>query len=180
MSNLMKAILGWLFSTLALTAVGQGSSDLILTGSNSWIFHTPDDGRTNLHIAPYINGDWKWGMVYLENNGLLVAEGLSTKALAVKGNIRAKEIKVETSNWPDYVFKPKYKLLTLAETERFINENGHLPDVPKAEVVENEGYSLDEMDKILLKKIEELTLQLIEKDKMLQDLVKRMNKLESH
>ncbi|MNI26555.1 hypothetical protein D3C73_802600 [compost metagenome] len=87
---------------------------------------------------------------------------------------------METSNWPDYVFKPKYKLLTLAETERFINENGHLPDVPKAEVVENEGYSLDEMDKILLKKIEELTLQLIEKDKMLQDLVKRMNKLESH
>ncbi|MND99526.1 hypothetical protein D3C80_919130 [compost metagenome] len=52
--------------------------------------------------------------------------------------------------------------------------------MPKAEVVENEGYSLDEMDKILLKKIEELTLQLIEKDKMLQDLVKRMNKLESH
>ncbi|UZJ64229.1 hypothetical protein OKW96_17880 [Sphingobacterium sp. KU25419] len=85
--------------------------------------------------------------------------------LSVKGNIRAHQIKVETANWPDYVFNDDYNLKSLDFVEKFIQANRHLPDVPKAEIVEKEGYSLNEMDKILLKKIEELTLHLIEKDK---------------
>ena len=72
---------------------------------------------------------------------------------------------METSNWPDYVFKDEYQVPTLVETEKFIKENGHLPEVPKAETVGREGYSLNEMDKTLLKKIEEITLHLIQKDK---------------
>jgi hypothetical protein len=89
--------------------------------------------------------------------------------LSVKGNIRAHQIKVETINWPDYVFNDEYQVPTLVETEKFIKENGHLPDVPKAEEVEKEGYSLNDMDKILLKKVEELTLILIDKDKQLKE-----------
>jgi len=89
--------------------------------------------------------------------------------LSVKGNIRAHQIKVETTNWPDYVFNDDYQVPTLVETEKFIKENGHLPDVPKAEEVEKEGYSLNDMDKILLKKVEELTLILIDKDKQLKE-----------
>lgn len=76
-------------------AKAQGSSDLILTGSNSWIFHTPDDGRSSLHIAPFINGDWNWNLISFTNTGILTTIGLHTKDLVVNGNIRAKEIKVE-------------------------------------------------------------------------------------
>jgi len=82
--------------------------------------------------------------------------------LSVNGNIRAREIKVETANWPDYVFNQEYRVPSLEEVDEFIQKNKHLPDVPKAEIVEKEGYSLSEMDKVLLKKIEEMTLQLIQ------------------
>ncbi len=82
--------------------------------------------------------------------------------LSVNGNIRAREIKVETANWPDYIFNEEYRVPSLEEVDEFIQSNKHLPGVPKAEIVEKEGYSLSDMDKVLLKKIEEMTLQLIQ------------------
>ncbi|MGJ1421067.1 hypothetical protein ACR79T_15715 [Sphingobacterium spiritivorum] len=97
----------------------------------------------------------------------------ATEKLEVNGNIRAKEIKVETNNWPDYVFEEEYKLTPLAELETFIKANKHLPDVPSAKEIEEDGLSLGEMNKLMMKKIEELTLYLIEKDKEIQ----RLNKL---
>lgn len=100
-----------------------------------------------------------------EGNLLLGTTSTSGEKLSVNGKIRAHEIKVETSNWPDYVFSADYKLPTLAETEQFIKEHGHLSEVPKASEVETGGISLGEMNKILLKKIEELTLQVIELNK---------------
>lgn len=99
--------------------------------------------------------------------------------LAVNGKIRSQEIKVETAGWADYVFEEDYKLPTLAETEIFIQKNGHLPDVPKASEVEANGISLGEMNKVLLKKIEELTLHLIEKDKILKQVIERLEKSET-
>jgi hypothetical protein len=87
--------------------------------------------------------------------------------LAVNGNIRAKEIKVEATPWPDYVFNSSYKLPSLSETELFIKENHHLPQIPSAAEVEKEGISLGEMNAKLLKKIEELTLHLIEQNKQI-------------
>ena len=104
---------------------------------------------------------------------------IPSEKLEVNGKIRAKEIKVEANNWPDYVFKADYNLRSLAETERFIKEHGHLPDVPKAEVVEKEGYSLNEMDKILLKKIEEMTLQMIQLDETVKKQAVEIDKLRS-
>lgn len=101
-----------------------------------------------------------------------------TEKLSVNGKIRAHEIKVETANWPDYVFKSDYKLPSLTETEKFIKENGHLPDVPKAADAESNGVSLGEMNKILLKKIEEITLHLIEAEKKREALEEKLLKLE--
>ncbi|MBD1261609.1 hypothetical protein HZY62_13475 [Maribacter polysiphoniae] len=81
--------------------------------------------------------------------------------LAVKGKIRAEEIKVE-SGWADYVFKDDYYLPTLEEVEKHINEKGHLINIPSAEEVEANGIELGEMNKLLLEKIEELTLYVLE------------------
>jgi hypothetical protein len=85
--------------------------------------------------------------------------------LAVNGKIRAHEIKVETANWPDYVFAKDYALPSLKETEKHIQEKGHLPGIPSAAEVKSSGVDLGEMNAKLLKKIEELTLYLIEKEK---------------
>lgn len=98
--------------------------------------------------------------------------GIKTKTpgeydLAVNGKIRSHEIKVESSadTWPDYVFKKEYDLKKLETVEAFIAENGHLPDVPKAHEIELNGVELGEMNKVLLKKIEELTLYIIQEKK---------------
>jgi hypothetical protein len=104
--------------------------------------------------------------------------GLTTAKLAVNGLIRGKEIKVETSNfWPDYVFKPEYQLQSLAQTEQYIQENGHLPEIPKASEIESDGIPLGKMNALLLKKIEELTLHLIEKDKEITEINKVLKSL---
>ncbi len=95
--------------------------------------------------------------------------------LAVNGNIRAKEIKVETG-WADYVFKEGYDLPTLEEVEKHIQEKGHLMNIPsEAEVLQN-GIQLGEMNKLLLEKIEELTLYIIEQEKRIEALENNSNK----
>jgi hypothetical protein len=82
--------------------------------------------------------------------------------LAVEGTIGAREVKVETAVWPDYVFKDDYKLRSLEEVEQHIDQNGHLPEIPtEADVTEN-GILLGEMNAKLLQKIEELTLYMID------------------
>ncbi len=91
--------------------------------------------------------------------------------LAVNGNIRAKEIKVETG-WSDFVFHDNYILPTLNEVENYIKEKGHLKDIPSAEEVEENGIFLGEMDSRLLQKIEELTLYTIQQQKEIENLKK--------
>lgn len=103
--------------------------------------------------------------LFAENVGIGTAT--PSERLSVNGKIRAQEIKVETNNWPDYVFNAAYKPLSLSKLEAFIDQNRHLPGVPDAVSVAHNGIALGEMNKILLEKIEELTLYLIEKDKQL-------------
>lgn len=89
--------------------------------------------------------------------------------LTVKGKIHAEEVIVDLSvPAPDYVFEPSYELITIEELEEYIQENKHLPEVPSAKVMEENGITLGEMNMILLKKIEELTLYTIEQQKDLE------------
>ena len=84
--------------------------------------------------------------------------------LGVNGLIRAREVKVETGNWPDFVFSPKFILPTLNEVRVYIKKNQHLQGFPSADVVLKDGLSLGEMNRLLTQKVEELTLYLLEKD----------------
>ncbi len=85
-----------------------------------------------------------------------------THRLEVNGTIRSKEVKVEATGWPDYVFESDYNLRSLEETEAYIKANKHLPEIPSAKEMEANGVQLGEMNMLLLKKIEELTLYVIE------------------
>ena len=96
--------------------------------------------------------------------------------LAVNGLIHAKEVLVDLVGWPDYVFEKNYKLKTLEEVQNFIEINGHLPSVPSAVEVEECGVNLGEMNKILLEKVEELTLYMIQMDKELKSLREELKK----
>ncbi|EAY26736.1 hypothetical protein M23134_02987 [Microscilla marina ATCC 23134] len=92
--------------------------------------------------------------------------------LAVEGKIGAREIRItQVSPWPDYVFAPGYALRTLTEVEQFIQKHQHLPDVPSAQVVAKEGILVGQMNATLLRKIEELTLYMIELKKQVNKSV---------
>lgn len=101
-----------------------------------------------------------------------IGTGFPTEKLSVKGKIRAQEIKVEGNNWPDYVFENDYKNVSLSEIEKFIKINKHLPEMPSVAQVKEDGISLGEMNAKLLKKVEELTLHMIQQEK---DMLKLKN-----
>ena len=93
--------------------------------------------------------------------------------LAVNGKIWGTEVQVALSNpGPDYVFEPTYDLKPLSEIETYIKENKHLPEVPSAKEMEANGVQLGEMNMLLLKKVEELTLHLIEQNRKLDEMKK--------
>lgn len=105
--------------------------------------------------------------------------------LAVNGNVYCKEVKVTMEGWPDYVFHPSYSLRPLSELELYIKQHHHLPEVPSADEVAKNGVSLGDNQATLLKKIEELTLYVIELKKLNDQILaqnaqlqKRVEKLE--
>ncbi len=91
--------------------------------------------------------------------------------LSVDGKIVAKEFVVtkDVNYWSDYVFEKDYRLRSICEVEEYITEYGHLPDVPSAQEVKQQGQDLGRMDAILLRKIEELTLYIIELERRLDE-----------
>ena len=92
---------------------------------------------------------------------------------AVNGKVIAEELQVQLKgDWPDFVFADDYELMSLYEVENFIKQNRHLPNVPnEAQVTEN-GVNMGEMTSILLQKVEELTLHIIELNKRIEELEK--------
>lgn len=96
--------------------------------------------------------------------------------LSVDGKIIAEELRIQNSvdwiPWPDYVFAKGYKLRNLNQLEDFINKNSHLPEVPSAEEVKENGIEVGDMQRTLLKKIEELTLYIIDQQKQIDELKK--------
>ncbi|NAY93420.1 hypothetical protein GTQ34_16030 [Muricauda sp. JGD-17] len=137
-------------------------------GTSTWGFlaNYPGSGKFSLY-----NYQLTSNAFVFDSNGNM---GIGTAnpgayRLAVNGSIRAKEIKVETG-WADYVFKEGYDLPTLEEVEKHIKEKGHLMNIPSAKEVEENGIQLGEMNRLLLEKIEELTLYLITQDKAIKTL----------
>lgn len=106
-----------------------------------------------------------------------------TQKLQVAGTVYSTEVKIEIAagQGPDYVFEPDYELKTLKETKNYITKNKHLPEIPSAKEMETNGVELGDMNMRLLKKIEELTLYIIEQNEQIEELKSsnaRIDKLE--
>src|SRR5690606_3679842 len=98
--------------------------------------------------------------------------------LFVNGGILTEEVRVMLkTQWADYVFADNYNLKSLKEVEQFIKQNGHLPNVPSAAQVEENGIEVGEIITIQQEKIEELTLHLINQQKELEELKAQVNLL---
>ncbi|MBO9204517.1 MULTISPECIES: hypothetical protein [Niastella] len=99
----------------------------------------------------------------------LATNGVMNSDLAVNGTVSAQKMLLsQTGRWPDYVFSKQYQLPSLTEVENFINQNNHLPGIPSAAEVAKKGIDVADNQAALLKKIEELTLYVIELEKRSQ------------
>jgi hypothetical protein len=120
-------------------------------------------------------------MRLLRNGNIGIGTATPDEKLTVKGKIHTNEVRVDVLApiVPDYVFEADYKLKNLSEVAAFIQENKHLPEVPSAKEMEQNGLMLAEMNLKLLKKIEELTLYAIEQNKEIKALQERLAKIET-
>lgn len=138
---------------------GSGDDRLVI-GTTNW-----KDSKYYVHMV--VGADGKVG---------IGAENFGEERLAVNGSIRAREIRVDNGTWADFVFDKEYKLKPLLDLEKFIKSNHHLPEIPSAQEVKEQGMMLGEMNKLLLQKIEELTLHIINQQKQIDKLQQRVNK----
>jgi hypothetical protein len=155
---------------------GSGSFNVALISAQT---NGTNSANSILSIKPIATNGMSWVEGINVIAGGFVGIGTTdTKGnkLGVNGTIIANEITVKVYPWSDYVFADDYKLPS--ETENYIKQNKHLPDVPSAAEVEENGVKVGEMEAILLKKIEELTLLMIEQNKQLQEQLK-VNKKQS-
>jgi hypothetical protein len=155
-----------------------------------------NQGDNKFHLSFIRNGNSVSGMGYAPNSNVLGIwhsnnnQGIPTMAftydqkvgigtintneigfkLFVETGIRTRKVKVDQNTWSDYVFYTNYRLRPLSEVEQYIKQYGHLPEVPSVEEVEKNGIDLGDNQATLLKKIEELTLYVIEQNKQLQEL----------
>ncbi len=131
----------------------------------------PMTAEWNLYVGnPFLSDGASIAIKALENGNVGIGTATPAEKLSVNGKIRAKEIKVETNNWPDYVFEEGYQSISLAELENYIKVNKHLPEMPSAKEVETNGVELGMLNKKLLQKVEELTLLLIAQHKEINGL----------
>lgn len=162
---------GNLFKREASTLGGSSGSSWALTGSS--ISATDKFGTTNAAALPIItNGIERMRITATGRVGIGTDNPQSE--LAVNGDIYAKKVKVTATGWPDYVFANDYHLPTLAEVEAFIKKNKHLPEVPSAKEVTANGLDLGVNQAVLLKKIEELTLYVINQQKQIEEMKKEI------
>jgi len=118
-----------------------------------------------------------WGTLSLQPFGgdIRIGSTTSTNNLRINGTVYAKEVQVKTNVFPDYVFTDNYNLKSLNEVDNFIKTNGHLPGMPSAQEVIQNGMNLKEIQLKLVEKVEELTLHMIELKKENEKLKRQVN-----
>lgn len=126
------------------------------------------------------NNTWNTHMVVKKNGKVIIGSGIQFNnnndnyKLFVEKGILTEKLKVANSsdyvNWSDFVFDDDYQLMPLTDLEAYINANNHLPGIPTAEDVKNDGVDIVDMEAKLLQKVEELTLYVIELQKEVERL----------
>ena len=150
-----------------------GSGEIEASNAEGTFFNVKPEG--NLEVSNAFGN-----IMTLQPNGKFTISDGTAKLIQVDadGVLRARKVRIDMDDWADYVFNKDYELMPLNKLDRYINEHQHLPNVPSISSVIDEGIDLGDMNRVLLEKIEELTLYLIEQNKELEYLKKKINRLQ--
>jgi trimeric autotransporter adhesin len=173
---------------LVTTAAVDGSSTKVTAGTYTTVTGTGTTTTPYVINAngPFINATLGTGNIINTNSGgVIIGTGITTTPtgynLYVSKGILTEKVKAAlttSSNWADYVFDKNYTLLPLASVEAYINKNKHLPGVPSAQQLVNEGgIDMNEMFAKQMEKIEELTLYIIDQNKKIETLQNEIKKI---
>jgi hypothetical protein len=136
-----------------MTAAGQ-AINVYNMGTAKTMFRVDNDGRTSIGLKSQLSGN--------HTNALLHVHG---KAVAT-------EVIVTQQNWSDFVFDKNYKLMKLSDLEAYYTTHHHLPNVPTTDEIQTNGNDIGKTDALLLQKIEELTLYVVDLKKEIETLKK--------
>ena len=164
--------------TSNITSTGQLLADVSLLQTNSSIsqakasFPVPgsSDWQNNGNDIFYNAGVVSVNTTTTTKAFSIVNNGTTEFQLNGDGKVYAREVEVTLNAFPDYVFENDYPLMPLKQLKKFIKENGHLPNIPSAEVVDNNGIGLGDLSHKQMEKIEELTLYILQLDERIQKL----------
>ncbi|MFA6923299.1 MAG: hypothetical protein WC223_03505 [Bacteroidales bacterium] len=128
------------------------------------------------------NGNGIFGKgIYITDGEYTSQSGNTTGSINFKvkpdGSVYARSVNVQTGTFPDFVFEKNYNLMNLTELEKYVTKNKHLPNVPTANEVKDNGMDLGKINTTLLQKVEELTLYVIEQNKQMNDMKKEIDEL---
>ena len=161
--NATQQVSGIRISAPALFQFGSTIEDLfhirkegILSNPHVSLFTVQHNGKVSIGLDPSDPATFAGGY------RLYVEDGIMTEKVKVAWR--------NSADWADYVFEETYPLMPLAELEAYVQQHKHLPNVPSAQEVSENGFDLAQMDAKLLEKIEELTLHLIEQQKQIDAL----------
>jgi hypothetical protein len=145
----------------------------------AWLFF--DDGESLLRLNAEAGGGGRNDLVILSNGNVCLGttDDATGYRLSVNGKVACEEVLVEAdANWPDYVLADGYKLMSLQDLENAIRTNNHLPGLPSATEVEQNGFELADMQRRVIEKVEEFTLYIIEQGKQITELQKQVADLQ--
>ncbi len=167
------------FDVLNLDKNGVTINTQFIDQSCAWL------GSTTINGPTYQNGNFKITGATTQN-GSIVVNGFETvngnltvtntnayeifKVNATDSKVYAREINVQTAAFPDYVFEPNYTLMSLEALDDYVKANHHLPEIPTATEMETNGMDLSALNTVLTKKVEELSLYMIELNKKIKNL----------
>ncbi len=162
----------------------DGTAHTWLPWQNGEIYLTGDkdgSGEGDVNFRTYSDAEGYLSTMIVKGNGNVgIGTASPDSKLTVRGKIHTQEITIDLSvPAPDYVFATDYKLLTIEEVQKYIKEKGHLPNIPSAKEMETNGVELGRINMKLLEKIEELTLYVIQQNKEINTLKKKVEQLEN-
>lgn len=161
------AIMAFLsFQNINAQTIGSWNQSTIKTSTNSAVA-----------IGTATPGAWQ-EIEYCQNTQ--DAGGLRMDAMGnmeVRGDVRATKVVVNARWWPDFVFDKNYPLMAIDTLEQYITTNGHLPGIPSQDSVISNGQDIGEVQKLQQQKIEELTLYIIQQQKLIDEMMIKMNAL---